>query len=405
MKKINYLFTLVVFCILSLGSGYYLGKRGLEIEIKKTPANIEIKNKFASVQNPADFTMFWTVWTDLNNKYVDRPLESQKLVWGAIKGMVAAAGDPYTLYLDPTENKSNDEILQGAYEGIGAELTLKDEVVTIVAPFDDSPAKKAGLKSGDKIISVNKESTLNLTLNDVVKKIKGPKGSEVTLTIAREKEKPFDVKIVRDSISVDTVKSEFKNDDTLYIRISRFGENTNTEWDNAINKAIVEKPNFKNIVIDLRQNPGGFLNSAVHVAGFFMKGTAVVERFSDGSEREISTETGNSLFTTPVLEGKKLAVLIDEGSASAAEILSGTLREKAKGYLIGQKSFGKGSVQEPIDYKDGSGLNVTIAKWLTPNKVSIHKKGIEPDKKVEITEEDIKNKKDSQLEAALDYLK
>ena len=348
--------------------------------------------------------MFWTVWNDLTNKYVDKPLESQKLVWGDIRGMVAAAGDPYTRYLDPEENKSNDEVLQGSYEGIGAELTMKDDVVTIVAPFDDSPAKKSGLKSGDMIIAVNKESTLNLTLTEVVKKIKGPGGSEVTLTIAREKEKTFDVKIIRDSISVTTVKSEFKDDNTLYIRISRFGEQTNSEWDSAINKAVVEKPAFKNIIIDLRENPGGFLNSAVHIAGYFMKGTAVIEKSFDGSEKRIETEK-NAIYSSPLLQDKKIVILIDQGSASASEILSGALKEKAKAYIIGMKSFGKGSVQEPIDYKDGSGLNVTIAKWYTPNGVTIHKKGIEPDKKVEITEQDVKDKKDPQLDAALNYLR
>ena len=405
MKKINLLFTFIIFCFLSLGVGYYFGKRGYEVEVKKTPINFEIKNKNPNFNNDVDFQMFWQVWGDLNTKYVDKPLDSQKLVWGAIKGMVSAAGDPYTRYLDPNENKSNDEILQGSYEGIGAELTLKDDLVTVVSPFDGSPAKKAGIRPGDIIIMVNKESVEGLSLNEVVKKIKGPKGTEVILSISRNREKPFDVKIVRGNITVDSVKSEWKNDNTLYVRISRFGESTNTEWDNVVKKTIIEKPNFTNIILDLRQNPGGYLNSAVHISSDFIKGTAVIERFYDGSEKKINTDKGSSLFENPIFKDKKLVILVDGGSASASEILSGTLKEEAKAYLIGEKTFGKGSVQEPIDYSDGSGLNVTIAKWLTPSGFSVHKVGLIPDKEVKITDEDIKNEKDPQLEAALEYLK
>lgn len=404
MKKINFFFLIVVLCFMSLGVGYFFGKRGLEVEIKNIPANLEITNKYPNYNTPANFDMFWVVWKDLNTKFVDKPLDSQQLIYGAIKGMVEASGDPYTRYLDPTENKSNDEILQGSYQGIGAELTLKDDLVTVVSPFDGSPAKTAGIRPGDIIVAVDKESVMDLTLTEVVKKIKGPKGSEVVLSISRNREKPFDVKIVRDSITLDSVKTEWKSDDTLYIRLSRFAETTNSEWDTVINRATVEKSGFKNIILDLRQNPGGYLNSAVHVASDFIKGTAVIEKFYDGTEKKIDT-TKSGAFETPLLSGKKLVILIDGGSASASEILAGTLKEKANAYLIGEKTFGKGTVQEPIDYSDGSGLNVTIAKWLTPNKFSVNKVGLEPDMVVEMTDEDYTEKKDPQLDAALNYLK
>ena len=400
MKKINSIFLTFLIGIACLASGYYFGSKGYNVKIKTDSIPITIENKNPPENSNADMTIFWQVWDDLNKKHIDKPLNAQKLVWGATKGMVAAVGDPYTLYLNPNDNQSNDEILSGEYEGIGAELTMKDDLVTIVAPFDDSPAQKAGLKPGDKILKVNGEETYDLNLTEVVKKIKGKRGTEVTLYIGRVGEDPFDVTLTRDSITLDTVSWKEEGNGIVYIRLSRFGERSAQEWDDAVSEIIVKHPDTKTIVLDLRRNPGGFLGTAVHIASdFISKGTIVSERFSNGTENKISVDHAG------VLLDKNIVVLIDEGSASASEILSGALRERADAVLVGQKSFGKGSVQEPIDYNDGSGLNVTIAKWYTPDGISIHQNGLEPDEKVEITKEDAKEGKDTQLEKAMDIAK
>lgn len=400
MKKVNSIFFTFLIAVFALAFGYYFGSKGYDVKVKSSTVPITIENKNPPENSNADMAIFWQVWDELNAKHIDKPLNAQELVWGATKGMVAAVGDPYTLYLNPNENQSNDEILSGEYQGIGAELTMKDDLVTVVAPFDDSPAQKAGIKPGDKILKVNGEETYELNLTEVVKKIKGKKGTEVTLNIGRVGEEPFDVVVVRDSITLDTVKWEDKGDGVVYIRLSRFGEKTAQEWDKAVSDIIVKHPQTKTIVLDLRRNPGGFLGTAVHIASDFIpKGTIVSERFSNGTENKLSVDHKGNLLD------KKIVVLIDEGSASASEILSGALRERADAIIVGQKSFGKGSVQEPIDYTDGSGLNVTIAKWYTPEGVSIHENGLEPDEKVEITDEDAKEGKDAQLEKALEIAK
>lgn len=400
MKKVNSIFAVILLVFLSTSVGYYFGVRGYEVKLKREPINFEIINKTPKEELQGDFSAFWRTWDDLNNKHINKPFDSQTLIWGAIKGMVEAADDPYTTFLDPEENKSSDEVLSGEYQGIGAELTMKDEIVTVVSPFDGSPAKQAGIKPGDRILEVNKETTVGLSLYEVVNKIKGPKGSEVALTIAREGKEPFEVKINRDTITLDTLNYELKEDDVLYIRLSRFGEQTNNEWNQMVTDVVVKYPNVNNFILDLRGNPGGYLSSAVHVASEFMpQGVAVVEEFSDGTKTKIPTTHSGQFLN------KNLVVLIDEGSASASEILSGTLREKADAVLVGKNSFGKGTVQEPIDYIDGSGLNVTIAKWLTPEGYWVHDVGLKPDIEVEITAEDVEAEVDPQLNKAIEVVK
>jgi carboxyl-terminal processing protease len=397
MKKANSIFLTIVLCIFTLGVGYYFGKSGYQVSIGATPIDFKIENKTPNFEQEADMAIFWQVWQEVNNKHISKPLDPQKLIWGATRGMVAAVEDPYTLYLDPEQNQSNDEILSGEYEGIGAELTLKNEFVTIVSPFDDSPADLSGLKPGDRIIEVNKENIFGQNLFEVVKKIKGAKGTEITLLISRDQEEPFEVTLKRDTINLNTVKSEDKGDGIVYIRINRFGEKTNAEWDSVVRDTIVKNPNTETVVLDLRRNPGGYLGSAVHVASDFIgKGTVVVEEFSNGTTRELEVDHAGNFID------KKLVILIDEGSASASEILAGTLKERANAILVGKKSFGKGTVQEPIDYLDGSGLNVTIAKWLTPSGYWVHENGLEPDYDIEITEEDVDAERDPQLEKALE---
>ena len=397
MNKANIFFLNVLLIIFSLTAGYYFGKQGYEVEIKGKEVSIDIQNKTPNFDLTADFSVFWETWENINQKHINKPLDTSELVWGATKGLVEAVNDPYTIFLNPQENVSNDEILRGEYEGIGAELILKDEIVTIVSPFDSSPAKKAGLRPEDKILAVNDETTFGLSLFEVVEKIKGPRGSQVKLTISRKDREPFDVSIARDKIELKTVSYEEKSDQIVYIRISRFGEKTNVEWDNAVTGLISEYPKAKSVILDLRGNPGGFLGSAVHVASEFIpRGVVVKEEFSDGTNNDINTDHEAKLL------GKRLIILLDKGSASASEILAGALKERAKGVLVGTVTFGKGTVQEPVDYKDGSGLNLTVGKWLTPEGYWVHEKGLNPDYIVELSDKDIEENNDLQLEKALE---
>ncbi|PIR43458.1 hypothetical protein COV24_02545 [candidate division WWE3 bacterium CG10_big_fil_rev_8_21_14_0_10_32_10] len=400
MKKINTIFLNLLLAIFCLSIGYFVGEKGYRLEVKNKQVFVDVKNKTPNYNLTADFSTFWQVWEDVNTKHLDKPLNTQDLVYGATKGMVEAIGDPYTLYLKPRENNSSDEVLKGEYQGIGAELTTKDDIVTIVSPFDSSPAKKAGLRPNDQILSVNDETTAGLSLYEVVDKIKGPKGTEVKLLIGRKDVKPFEVSLVRDTINLDTVSYKKEDNNIAYIRISRFGEKTNTEWDDTINNIILHEPNTRSIVLDLRGDPGGYLNSAVHVASdFISKGTVVKEELSDGTSRSLPVDHAGKLLD------KKLIVLVDEGSASASEILAGALRERASAQIVGMTTFGKGTVQQPVDYNDGSGLNVTIGKWLTPEGYWVHKVGLEPDIKVELSEDDINNQNDLQLQKAIELAK
>jgi len=401
MKKANLLFLNILLIIGSVLGGYYFGHKGYLIDIKKSPVSISIENKTPNLDVNADFSQFWQVWDEVNQRHISKPLNSQDLVQGAIKGMVKAIGDPYTMYLEPRDNSSNDQMLRGEYEGIGAELTMKDEIVTVVSPFDSSPAKDAGIRPGDKILSVDGKTTVGEELYDVVQRIKGPADSKVLLTIAREsKDAPFDVEITRGNISLDTVTFKIKDDNTAYMRISRFGEKTNEEWDKAVREIIINNLNVSSIVLDLRGNPGGYLNSAVHVASEFIpNGVVVREEFYDGKKNQLNVDHKGQFIN------KKLVVLIDGGSASASEIMAGALKERVKAILVGTKSFGKGTVQEPIDYPNGSGLNLTIAKWLTPEGFWVHGVGIEPDTLVELTDEQLANQDDKQLEKAMELVK
>lgn len=398
MKKANLVFLNILLIGAAAFGGYYFGNKGYQLEIKRSPVSIEIQNKTPNFNLGTDFAQFWEVWEEVNQRHINKPHDPTLLVQGAIKGMVKAVGDPYTLYLEPKENSSSDQMLRGEYEGIGAELTMKDEIVTVVSPFDSSPAKKAGIRPGDKILAVDKETTFGEELYDVVSRIKGPADTKVVLTISREsRDEPFDVEISRGKISLDSVTFEIKENNIAYIRISRFGTKTNEEWDQAVRDIIIENPDVKSIVLDLRGNPGGLLNSAVHTASEFIeKGVVVREEFYDGATNELKVDHKGQFIN------KKLVILIDAGSASASEIMAGALKERANAQLVGTKSFGKGTVQEPIDYPNGAGLNLTIAKWLTPEGFWVHDVGIEPDHLVELTDEQIANEDDQQLEKALD---
>ncbi|MFZ2664154.1 MAG: S41 family peptidase [Patescibacteria group bacterium] len=380
--------------------GYYMGKRGFIFEVRKNPPKIEVINQYPA-DKEIDFSLFWNVWDLLNNSYLERPVDPQKMLYGAISGMVDSLGDPYTSFLTPDVNKSFGDALGGKYEGIGAELGLKDNQIIIVSPFDGSPAKNAGIKPGDKIIKIEDESTFGLSVSEAVVKIRGSAGTKINLSIQTGDEQPRDLSITRGLITVASVTWEDKGDGTVYVRVSRFGPETNEEWDKAVSEINIKVKELDAIIVDVRGNPGGYLQSAVHISEEFFRGkTVVYEEEATGEQVPLNASRVGVFGDVP-----EVLVLIDEGSASASEILAAALRDNIGAELIGMKSFGKGTIQDAQDFEDGSGIHITIAKWLTPNKVWIHKKGLEPDIKVEITSEDSAAGKDTQLEKALELAK
>ncbi len=348
-----------------------------------------------------DFNLFWETLDEVESKFIDRDkIDSKKLYYGAIKGMVSSLEDPYTFFLTPEENKQSKDDLEGKFEGIGAQLGLNNGRIVIIAPLKGSPAEKAGARAGDFINKVDGKSTSNWTLTEAVSKIRGEKGSTVKMLLER-KQKEFELAIVRDQIIVESVETDyFKN--IVRIKVNQFGENTNIEWDKAVSEVEnkFRSGQVKGLVLDVRDNPGGYLESSVYLASEFLKkGDLVVKQEStvSPSKNYYAQRTGR-LVDLPVV------VLINKGSASASEILAGALRDNKKAKLIGEKSFGKGSVQEAMDLSDNAGLHVTVAKWILPNGDWINGKGIEPAIKVEnkVDEKNtITNETDAQLQRAI----
>lgn len=365
-----------------------------------SPGSVVFSNT-ASQEKTIDFSLYWKVWNVLKEKYVDRGnLDAKKLFYGSIKGMLAATGDPYTTFFDPEEQKSFNEDMSGKFEGIGAEMGMRDDILTIIAPLDDAPAQKAGLRPNDRVLKIDGESTTNLGLEAAVSKIRGQKGTEVKLTIYREGEdESREVSVVRDVINVKSVKTTFRDDGIAVIRVSRFGDSTEKEFRDAVAMTVKRSP--KAVVLDLRSNPGGLLNAAVSMASLMIPSgqTVVWEENGKGDRKAEKTEGGD------VLSDIRTVVLIDEGSASASEILAGALREDRDNVtLVGKKSYGKGSVQELIPVGSDMSVKVTVARWLTPKGNQINEKGISPDAEVGITIDDIKNARDPQMDKAVEIL-
>lgn len=392
--------TFILLICLGFYGGYYFGKSGYIFELRKNPPEVKIINQYPNNQT-IDFGLFWEVWNLMDTMYLERPVDHQKMLYGAISGMVNALGDPYTSFLPPDINKAMTDALNGSYQGIGAELSLKDSQLIIVAPLDGSPAKNAGLKPGDKVLAIDGNSTFGLSVNEAVLKIRGKAETQVKLTIQTGDEASREVTITRATITISSVTWEDKGDGTAYIRVSRFGGETNKDWDKAVSEINTKMTELDAVVVDVRGNPGGYLQSAVYLAGEFMRDTTVLfEETAEGDQIPYDTSRVGSFQKVPAIY-----VLIDEGSASASEILASALKDNLNATLIGRKSFGKGTIQDAKDFKDGSGVHVTIAKWLTPKKTWVHKVGITPDVDVEITKEDIEKSNDSQLNKALELAK
>lgn len=352
-----------------------------------------------------DLTEFWHVWNLLDEKFVtsstSTPLTDEEKVRGAIEGLVRAFGDPYTVYFPPEDAAMFEADIKGNFSGVGMEVGMRDDMITVIAPLPDSPAEKAGLIAGDVIVRINDESTEGISVDEAVQRIRGEKGTEVKFAIFREGEEEFrDITVVRDTITIPTSKTEVRGD-VFIISLYSFNAISEMEMQKALRDYV--KSGKKNLVLDLRGNPGGYLQSAVSIASYFlpMGKTVVRESFGGENEEEVYRSSGKELGAHAP---KKFVVLVDGGSASASEILAGALQEHKVATIIGAQTFGKGSVQELVTLDDGSSLKVTVARWLTPNGISISLAGLTPDIVVERTPEDRTAGKDPQLDSALEFL-
>lgn len=319
-----------------------------------------------------DFNQFWEVWDKVKEKYVDQPVDDVELFYGALQGILVGLDDPYSVYFPPKKAEEFAKDLAGEFEGIGAEIGLRDNQLTIIAPLPSSPAEKAGLRPGDKVYAVDKEDVFDLTLDEAVSKIRGPKGTEVILTISHDGYEGIeDISIIRDTITVPTIDWEMKDNNIAYLRVSYFNEDTWAEFDTAVNNILLNSP--KGLVLDLRSNPGGYLETAVSVASEWIDQGVVMKEKTNSESKDYKTRGKHRLVNLPTV------VLVDEGTASGSEIVAGALQDYDKATLVGHKTYGKGSVQEFEILLDGSALKLTTAKWFTPKDRGIDETGIEPD--------------------------
>lgn len=376
--------------------GFRIGNKNIQ------PVSFEKINK-----SQIDLSLFWQVWDKLGESYlIKENLKPKEMVWGAIKGMTSSLGDPYTVFLPPEDNQSSKEELNGAFEGVGIELGFKDKTLIVVAPLAGMPAEAAGIKAGDYIFHIKDElkgvdtETTDMSLPEAVKLIRGKKGTEVVLTVLHEGETETEViKLKRDTIVIKSVLLEWQgeNKDVVWLKLSRFGDRTQSEWDDAVGE-ILKHNQVKGIILDLRNNPGGYLNGAVTLASeFLQQGKIVVKQVSAKGETEtFSVTKSGKLLTQP------LVVLVNKGSASSSEILSGALRDNRRAKLIGEKTFGKGTIQEALDVGEDAGLHVTTAKWLLPSGQWVNEtKGITPDISIQ---DDKETAKDEVIEKAIENL-
>lgn len=415
-------FQIIIIILIAFLGGFYFGVNKINLDWKnyKPVLNVVNKEPPPGVIN-IDFNPFWTVWEKLQTNYYDKSkLDQQKMLNGAITGMVQSLGDPFTLYLPPVQNSNFKQGLAGQFSGIGAELGMEGKDIIVISPLDGSPAEKGGIKAGDKIVKVDSVSTVGWDLSKAVDKIRGPKGTDVTLTVThKDSAKQVDIAIKRDTITVKSVEMNIRSAqcdskgckvlskgdacktsncvDFAYIRLSQFGDNTNLEWTNLVknlSNQIAQDKNVKGIVFDLRNNPGGYLTDATFIASEFLpKGEVVVVQDNGTDKSDLNAMRDGLLLS------QKLVVLINKGSASASEIVAGALRDHNRAKLVGDTSFGKGTVQEAEDLGGGAGLHVTIAKWLTPSGTWVTGKGLTPDVSVQL---DSKNpSEDTQLETAV----
>ena len=404
------IFSIIISLALGFVGGFWLQDLGATTGSTNTIKTLV--NKEEGAPENVDFSLFWKVYNDLSAKYVDKgKVDAQKILYGAISGLVNSVGDPYTVFFEPVTSKKFQEEISGSFGGIGIEIGKRNGVLTVISPIKDTPAFKAGIKSGDKILKIDGKPSANLAIEEAVNLIRGKKGTKVVLNIQTDTNTPRDVELIRDAIKIPTIDwklIEHNNKKVAYMQIYSFNQTVDSEFKKASEEIL--KSDADSLIIDLRNNPGGLLDSAINLAGWFLDKNQIVvsEAFGNGTTNEFRSDGNSALKKYPTI------VLMNGGSASASEILAGALHDNRKIKVVGEKSFGKGSVQELQNYGDGSSLKVTIAKWLTPNGISISEKGIEADVEVKFSEEDMKEEgkieigtpgKDAQLDKALEIIR
>lgn len=398
-KKIVLVVSAFVAATILVGGSFFWG-----IQVGKKMPQTLIVQGVKDIESPeivsADFGSFWQAWKFINDNYLrNKDITTQEKLYGAVGGLVRSLKDPNSVFFSPEENTRFQQDIQGSFSGIGAELGIRENQLVIIAPLKDTPASRAGLKPGDQILKVNTTSTDGMTIDKAVNFIRGPENTEVILTIFRKGwEKPQEIKIVRAPIVAPTLDYEMKNGNIAYIQIHSFNANVNFLFYRAAFQAL--SGGARGIVLDVRNDPGGYLDVAVDLAGWFLpRGTLIVKEASRGGTAKEFRAAGNAaLVDLPVV------VLINSGSASASEILAGTLRDNRGAKLVGEQSFGKGTVQQLETLKDGSLIKITIANWVLPKGQILEGTGLRPDIEVKKMDQDIENKRDPQLEKALEII-
>lgn len=413
-------FSWIVIAILVIGIVFYAG---FSVGFRFRPAIDrvnDLSNKEVGKPEKVDFAPFWKAWNVLNEKYVSATtsiVKDEDRVWGSIEGLASSLKDPYTVFFPPENAKLFESEIQGSFEGIGMEIGIKDSILTVIAPLKGTPAAMAGILPGDKILKIDDTVTSGMRVDTAIKMIRGKKGTVVRLTILHESKKnTLEIKVTRDTIAIPTIDTELKTaamggkdgsyvaplqkNGVFIIRLYSFSANSPDLFRNAL-RGFIESGSDK-LILDLRGNPGGYLEAAVSMASWFLPAGKVIvsEDFGNKSPALIYRSRGDNIFGNKL----KFAILVNGGSASASEILAGALNEYGIAKLIGTKTFGKGSVQELVSITPETSLKVTVARWLTPNGISISETGIKPDIDIPISSEDLAKGKDPQLEAAIKLL-
>lgn len=381
--------------LIGFGAGYVVGNNNSFSFSKSTQASEQV-----------EMEAFWKVWNELEEKFVSasttQKVSDEDKLFGAISGLVESVGDPYTVFFTPELKEDFDESITGTFSGVGMEVGVHDDNLTVVAPLKNSPSQRAGILAGDHVVSIDGTSTKGMSTEEAVTLIRGEKGTVVTLEILRKGESELrTVPITRDTIVVPTIETEHIGD-VFVIRLYTFGTSATAEFRQALREFATSKK--KKLVLDLRGNPGGYLDAAVDISSWFLPAGKIIvsEDFGAGEESKVFRSKGYNIFRSDL----RMVVLIDKGSASASEIVAGALQEHGVAKLVGEQSFGKGSVQELVDITPTTALKVTIARWLTPNGNSISNGGLTPDVKVEFDAESYKEKEvDTQLQKALELLR
>ena len=401
----KYSFCIVVILLVVAGS-FFLGFKFGVGRIPDIEKAYSVANKETGKPEKIDFSPYWKAWNILNEKFVavattTSSMTDQQKVWSSIQGLAQSTGDPYTVFFPPEESKMFESDISGNFEGVGMEIAIRDGVLTVVAPLKGTPAQKAGIRPGDKILKIDDTLTAKLSADEAVKIIRGKEGSKVTFTISRtEKKEPFDVVVTRGVINIPTIDTEQREDGVFVVKLYNFSAVSNNLFRDALKKFV--ESGYDKLVLDLRGNPGGYLEAAIDMASWFLPAGKVVvsEDFGRGKPQTIHRSAGYDVFNSNL----KMAVLIDQGSASASEILAGALQEHGIAKLVGEKSYGKGSVQELVPITSDTSLKVTIARWLTPKGNSISANGLTPDVSVKITQKEFDAGKDPQMAKAVELL-